>query len=261
MSKFDKMKDLEELDSKFGLKNPTDLIIDGKKKKKKKKDGDSKGKGLKELSKSELRDRIEKLGIDTVGVDTDSKKAMRRAIKAAKEQAKLSRGTLDRGGRPIKAKPQKIEVIEPESERKLPTPKLKFLYDVDSDQFVINNPVDRTDMECYEAMKTLGHLRRRKRPDDGFAELMTNIQKKIDSGEMDSKDEVVVDVLNLAEKPGKQLPAPKDTVKPDRVVTLEPEEVDRLAKDVDDAIAEMRRASQELASNRANNRGKKKGRK
>lgn len=257
MSKFDKMRDLEELDSKFGLKNPTDLIIDGKKKKKKKKDDDSKGKGLKELSKSELRSRLEKLGIDTVGVDIDSKKAMRRAIKAAKEQAKLSRGTLDRGGRPIKAKPQKLEVIEPEPEVKLPMPKLKFLYDIDSDQFVINNPVDRTDMECYEAMKTLGHLRRRKRPDDGFAELMENIQRKIDRGEMEPKDDVV-DVPNLAEK-SKTLPAPKDTVKPDRVVTLEPEEVDRLAKDVDDAIAEMRRASQELASNRANNRGKKKG--
>lgn len=269
MSKFDKMKDLEELDSKFGLKNPSELIIDGKKKKKKKKSGDSKGKGLKELTKSELRDRIDRMGIETVGVDLDSKKAMRRAIKSSKEQSKLLRGTLDRNGRTIKAdRPQKLEVIraQPEADDIIPpeTPKLKFFYNRAADQFVVNEPIDRTDMECYEAMRTLGNLRRKKRHDDGFAELMENIQKKIERGEMDP-DPDVISVPNLAEDTGPKLKLGNGSisargVQPDKVVTLEPKEVDKLAKDVDAAIAEMRRASQELANNRASNRGKKRNR-
>ena len=271
---FGKMKDLEELDSRFGLKNPSELIIDGDKKKKKKKDKDKDAKdlSLKEMSKSQLRDRVAKMGIDTVGLDLDSKKSMRKAIKAAKEQRKLQSGTLDRNGKPQK---EYRKVDPPEGMLSIGTPGLqpssyrpepqqpKFYYNAPGDNFIIHDPIGRTDMECYEAMKALGGMRQKARPDDGFGELVSRIQSKIDNGEFDDQksEEKVIEVKNLAEDKPKLPKHDRVIVPAAQAVVLEPQEVEKMAQDVDAAIAKMREASQELANNRAKNGGKKKGKK
>lgn len=274
--KLDKVKSLDELDAKFGMSDPFELIIgdddDGKKHKKKHKakDKDKSEKkskrdstddaleelSLKEMSKSQLRKRIERMGIDTTDIDMDSKKSMRKAIKAAREMAKLSKGGLSPKSRELisdKAyNPPALPVKNAPAGLVQVTTRPPHYVDEDTGDFVVTKALERKDLEVYQAMQSLGVLRRERRPDDGFGEMMNRIDKAIKRNGLDDKE--TIDVPNLVErKAPKELPAATE-----EVIVLEPHEVEKMSNDVDRAIEQLHRSTEQLAQARANNGGKSK---
>ena len=50
-------------------------------------------------------------------------------------------------------------------------------FDEDTRDFVIPNADVTDDMNCFNAMKSLGHIRRQKREDDGFGTMMKKLQQ------------------------------------------------------------------------------------
>ena len=127
------------------------------------------------MSKSELIKMGEKMGIDFDYITTQDKKAMRKAIaKAHKNKAKSE-----------KAKGS-IKMVSEKKEKTLGLQAVKdappYYFDEDTRDFVIPNADVTDDMNCFNAMKSLGHIRRQKREDDGFGTMMKKLQQLIDSG-------------------------------------------------------------------------------
>ena len=193
-----KLKDLMDMDLGASFNDPFDLIngYDKKKKKKKKKDEDSSDgvsfkDSLKEMSKSELIKMGEKMGIDFDYITTQDKKAMRKAIaKAHKNKAKSE-----------KAKGS-IKMVSEKKEKTLGLQAVKdappYYFDEDTRDFVIPNADVTDDMNCFNAMKSLGHIRRQKREDDGFGTMMKKLQQLIDRGMLDeAKNDITKDAIDV----------------------------------------------------------------
>lgn len=167
----------EKLDGILGDDPYDDLMGDGKKKKKKKKKdkdvagdiGGSFKESLKELSKKELRAKCEEMGIDLDYIDRESKKSMRAAIMKARKES--------RGMGKIKKNEAAPVVVD----------SAPYYFDEKTREFVVCNAEDAPDITVFEAMRSLGALRRNKRKDDGFAELMQRITDQIKSGALDEK--------------------------------------------------------------------------
>lgn len=152
---------------------------DKKKKKKKKKDkAKLKGKKgmaraiieLNDMSKSELRDRMVQLDIDSANVDTDSKKSMREAIRKS-----IDPSYVPNASKPASLTPALPKPLEPTVYEGVPP----FYHDEKSGDFVIKDAMDAPDMTCYQAMESLGAMRRMKRADDGFGLMMDKLSRKI----------------------------------------------------------------------------------
>lgn len=150
--------DDEKYSKKGKKKHRDDDFFDPPKKKKGKK---KKKKDYSGLSKSELRVKIVELGIDASGVDTNSKQSMREA---------LSMGS---------AKRVKTKVVETTETVTVLSDRPPHYFDEDDGSYVIRNAVDCDDMHCFDAMCNIGAMRRNKRANDGFGELMNRIQQRV----------------------------------------------------------------------------------
>lgn len=247
-SGFDELKEIDRLLG--GSEDTLEIYFDddegGKKKKKKKgkdKDKDKKKSdswsksnekdykdSLKELSKKQLRKKAEALGVDLDYVDKDDKKALRKAIMKAVSESK--RAESIRGDKPKKEKSAGLVAT---SSDKITT-KPPFYLDEDSKDFVIGNALDAEDMTIFQGMQSLGKMRQSKRSDDGFGELMDKITKKLLETPTEKE---VIDVEYKVVEDVKALP-PKEVMK-DMVeaVELTPEEVEKVSKDVDAALATL----------------------
>lgn len=182
-------KAFKELDAKFD--DPFEIMFgeDSKKKKKKKKkkdaiEGGSFKESLKAMSKKELAAMAEKMGIDLDFVDRQDKKAMRKAIMKAHKDAKLR----DKAKSSIK-----MVAKGPKEEKTMGLQVVKdappYYFDEDTRDFVVRDADTTSDMNCFNAMKSLGRLRKEKRKDDGFGTLMHKLQQLIDRGMLDEKED------------------------------------------------------------------------
>lgn len=188
--KMDELKDLKDLDKLFPT-DPFEIYCYGedyeKKKKKGKKDsGLSFKESLHELSKKELRKKAEEIGVDMRFVDTDSKKALRGAIMDARKASKKVKHKH--------ADDQQVAVVELKDETKdlklaatsekeaVIGQKPKFYFDMDTHDFIIHDADDAEDDVMLDAIRALGAIRREKRPDDGFGELMLRMDNHIKHG-------------------------------------------------------------------------------
>lgn len=238
-----KLKDftkLSDLDTKFS--DPVSILFDeddSKKKKKKKKDkekskkdyqyGDAYEASLKELKKKDLRKKAQNMGIDITGIE-DDKKAMRKAImkgrRGAEKPAKKSELKLVATNIPDEKPAKKDEVGETIAKVRPP-----YYYDEDTKDFVITKAIDVADINCFRAMQSLGKLRKKKRPDDGFGELMDRIETKIKESKAEPE---VIDVECEVVEDVKALPAPAES---DDAKKLE-----EFGKEVDAALAASKKA-------------------
>lgn len=195
---------------KFDFDDDLDEILDGKKKKKKKKkakkekagSGNSKliayKESLKSLSKKELKAKMEALGVSVPSWEMDDKKAMRKAIlKAVKnKETKAYDMKVDDGSK--SDLPGGLKLVA-EGGKKVSSKKKDHIcyFDEDTHDFVITDAMDRTDVEVFNSMRTLGKLRQSIRTDDGFGELMDRISAKLlqsDTKKLDTSDENIIDV-------------------------------------------------------------------
>lgn len=233
---FDEMKRFRK-----SFEDPMDRLLDedgGKKKKKKK--GKKKDKfklsasigreGLNEsvdmfdgMKKKELRKYLENRGVNLLTVDTDSKKALR------KECRKLMK--KDSGeATPKKEKKSGLKTV---TEYHGPVP---YFYDEDTDNFTICDATKRTDMECFQSMHALGSVRKSKRADDGFAELMDRITGKLletpPKSEIDTSKAIDVE-YKVVDEP-KALPAPAT-----EAIELTPAETQQLSDVIDEATKKI----------------------
>jgi hypothetical protein len=241
------LDDLKDLETRFN--DPVSILFDDdedKPKKKKKKDkekkkeksesgSDSYKESLKELSKKELRKKAEKMGIDLSDVDTDSKKAMRKAIMKVRNKAVKPEQVWD-GTDEVK------ESLKPAGKLKQVDPRPPYYYDEDSEDFVIAKALETDDMACFQAMRSLGKMRQEKRPDDGFGELMERITQKINEVdvkqlEAPAKKESHKDAIDVEYREVKDEKPLKDTQRSAEAVELSPEEVAKFAEDVDKALS------------------------
>ena len=67
-------------------------------------------------------------------------------------------------------------------------------FDEDNRDFVITDAVDRSDVDIFNSMRTLGKLRQHVRTDDGFGELMDRISAKLLSSDSGKISGEVIDV-------------------------------------------------------------------
>lgn len=227
--KLDKLKDL---DIKFD--DPYDIFYGGEKKKKKKgkkKDKEDSAKGgsfkesLKEMSKKELAQMAEKMGIDLDFVDSQDKKAMRKAIlKAHKDAKKIgdAKGSVKMASSKDKPKTLGLQISADNAP--------PFYFDEETRDFVITKADDTEDMNCFNAMKSLGKIRKHKRSDDGFGTLMDKLQTLIERGMLDEKKDEPIEVPYTVVD-DETVPAAQEAIE------LSPEEVKQLDKDLDKALA------------------------
>lgn len=264
--KLDDLNDLKDLDTKFN--DPFEILFDDedkkkkKKKKDKKKDKDKSGdkrdrevsykESLKELSKKELKKKAQNMGIDLDMVDCDSKKVLRKAILKARDDTKR--------GRELKA----VKTDEPKKSSIVNDP--PFYFDEDNRDFVVRNADTAPDMVCFDAMRSLGKIRRGIRPDDGFGELMDRITKKliesdpkdkgpvidVDFTEVDDDDDKPGTIQGLAQQEALPTPKEKDSVE------LTSEEVEKFSKDVDVALEQLKTAKAKDTEQRRDHKKKKK---
>ena len=215
--------------------------FDKKKKKKKKKD---KGKGdtgssfkesLKELSKKELRAKCDEMGIDLDYIDRESKKSMRAAILKARKDARATEKIKDEKPKKKDLKPVLSTVVPP------------FYFDEDSRKFVICNAADAPDIEVFNAMRGLGALRRQKRADDGFAELMERISAKIQSGELDEPDPpmAIPDAIDVEYREVTDEPKPEEKPTEPSKADIEKfsKEIEQFSQDVSKAIDDLKKTN------------------
>lgn len=182
----------------------------GKKKDKEKRHGvtsrDAYKEDLKELSRSELHDKLIELGVDTRSIDTDSKKAMRKAI-VKKVYGDNDVLPVDQSSGKKKKKKDKDKDRMRSNERIVQGIPPHY-YDEDTENFVITRAMDAPDMECFTAMRALGALRKEKRHSDGFGELMERLTDKITQAAIaEQRTEDVIDVTDfhvVDEKPKHQ---------------------------------------------------------
>ena len=223
--KMDELKDLKDLDKLFPT-DPFEIYCYGedyeKKKKKGKKDsGLSIKESLHELSKKELRKKAEEMGVDMRFVDTDSKKALRGAIMDARKASKKVKHQH--------ADDQRVALIEPNDETKdlklaatsekeaVIGQKPKFYFDMDTHDFIIHDADDAEDDVMLDAIRALGAIRREKRPDDGFGELMLRMDNHIKHGialedaldPATNPNVIEVDDYKVVDDDGKALPEGK----------------------------------------------------
>lgn len=189
--KVDDLKDLKDLDAMFP-NDPFEIYCygeeyEGKKKKGgKKKDGSFKD-SLHDLSKKELRKKAEEMGVDLRFVDTDSKKELRHAIMDARKSSKDAK----------KSKPALPPAIDDEDilekketglkcvvadKKNCPDGEPTFYFDMDTHDFVIHGADDIGDDILLDAMRSIGAIRREKRPKDGFGELMLRMDAHMGRG-------------------------------------------------------------------------------
>lgn len=178
---------LDELDDILGkglggeFNDPYEILFEDSGKKKKKKDReelDDYKESLKALSKKELRKKCEEMGVDLDYIDQNDKKAMRKAImKSRKDQQTAKK---------MKSIPNPLVEV---SKSEVP-----YYFDTDTHDFVIGKADDADDMLLFDAMRSLGDIRKQKRANDGFGGLMDAITKKLKDGTFDKK------ALNEAEK-------------------------------------------------------------
>lgn len=191
--KMDELKDLKDLDKLFPT-DPFEIYCYGedyeKKKKKGKKDsGLSFKESLHELSKKELRKKAEEMGVDMRFVDTDSKKALRGAIMDARKASKkvkhmdlhVSDGQRVTAASTDSDKKALKLAVTPEEDAVIGE-KPKFYFDMDTHDFIIHDADDAEDDVMLDAIRALGAIRREKRPDDGFGELMLRMDNHIKHG-------------------------------------------------------------------------------
>lgn len=228
--KLDKLKDL---DIKFD--DPYDIFY-GNGKKKKRKDKKKKGKddslksgsfkeSLKEMGKKELAQMAEKMGIDLDFVDRQDKKAMRKAIlKAHKDAKKIgdAKGAVKMGS-DSKEKPKTLG-LQISADNAPP-----FYFDEETRDFVIREADDTEDMNCFNAMKSLGKIRKHKRTDDGFGTLMDKLQTLIERGMLDEKKDEPIEVPYTVVDTD-AIPAAQDAI------GLSADEVQQLDKDLSKAL-------------------------
>ena len=190
--KVDDLKDLKELDAMFP-NDPFEIYCygeenEGKKKKGGKKKEESFKDSLHDLSKKELRKKAEEMGVDLRFVDTDSKKELRHAIMDARKSSKSAK----------KSKPSVPPVIDDDDdisekkesglkcvvtdEKSCQDGKPAFYFDMDTHDFVIHGADDIEDDILLDAMRSIGAIRREKRPKDGFGELMLRMDAHMGRG-------------------------------------------------------------------------------
>lgn len=199
---------------RFDFDDDLDDILDGKKKKKKKKDkakkhsskgGDAKmtayKESLKALSKKELHAKMDALGVSVPSWEMDDKKAMRKAIlKAVKKKevnvdaSATTIGDKDfPGSRKIALVASSEDAPAPKKGEKIKDKPICY-FDEDNRDFVITDAVDRSDVDIFNSMRTLGKLRQHVRTDDGFGELMDRISAKLLSSDSGKISGEVIDV-------------------------------------------------------------------
>lgn len=128
---------------------------------------------LQDMSKSDLRDYIVKMGIKANSIDLTSKKAMRNCIKehfGLKGSSTSAALAAVSDGKP--AKEPKL-IISKKSDAP------PYWYDEETGEFVIADARDTDPLNCYNGMSALGEIRRKARPDDGFGVLMDTLTKRI----------------------------------------------------------------------------------
>lgn len=222
--KLSKLTGLKDLDVPFD--DPFEIYYGGDKKKKKKKkdkekdsfeDGSFK-ESLKEMGRKELEKMADKMGVDLDFVDRQDKKAMRKAILKAHKDASQKKSLAI--SKEDKKKSIGLQMAENDD--------VPFYFDPDSRDFVIKKADDAKDMDCYNAMRSLGHIRRKKRDDDGFGVLMQKLDDLIQRGALDEgKEEDVIEVSDYKVK----------DVTPN-AIELTADEVKTISDDIDEAIAE-----------------------
>ena len=234
--KIDKLLGLTDLKAPFD--DPFEIFYGeetGKKKKKKKKDRDEDSGGgsfkdsLKEMSKKELVKMADKMGIDLDFVDRQDKKAMRKAILKAHKGAKTTSAIKMVGGNSDKLDKHKSVGLQ------LAESDVPFYFDEDSRDFVIRNADTAEDITCYDAMRSLGHMRKSKRSDDGFGTMMAKLDQLIKMGALDEKkpenepidvDYTVVD----ADEP--------------KAIELTPEQSKQIVDEIDRSLEARKKAKQ-----------------
>lgn len=199
---------------RFDFDDDLDDILDGKKKKKKKKDkakkhsskgGDAKmtayKESLKALSKKELHAKMDALGVSVPSWEMDDKKAMRKAILKAVKKKEVNVDTSattigDKdfpGSRKIALVASSEDAPAPKKGDKIKDKPICY-FDEDNRDFVITDAVDRSDVDIFNSMRTLGKLRQHVRTDDGFGELMDRISAKLLSSDSGKISGEVIDV-------------------------------------------------------------------
>lgn len=230
-----KLKDLKKktaIDAVFA-NDPFEIYFteDGKKKAKKKKKKAKEAKvgsqsfkeSLKELSKKELASKAEKMGIDLDFVDRQDKKAMRKAIlkayKSKKQNEEIKSSVKMVGDKKEKKTSAALTMLDQN---------VPYLFDEKSRSFVIPNADITEDINCFNAMRSLGKLRKEKRKEDAFGTLMERFQELISKGALDEgKPEQVIDVeYTVVDETPKQ-----------EVIELNPDEVKQLDAALDEALA------------------------
>lgn len=208
--KLDLSKDFKDLDSMFG--DYDDLFFDEPKKKKKGGKKDKKDKksrdtmndeaykeSLKTLTKSELRRKAEAMGVDLRDIDTSSKKAMRKAIMQARDETLAAKKAIKAVD--TKKGPAGLQVpghqFDPKLHagltRKAQVQRPPYYFDEDSHDFVICDADSATDITVFNAMRSLGGIRKTIRPDDGFAEMMDRIHKQLISSDDCTEPQQVIE--------------------------------------------------------------------
>lgn len=196
----------DDVDDLFNMIDADDKSSGKKKKKKGKKKKDSVSlapvptmdsfkrakKTLKGMTKSELLSRMDSLGIALDGVDVKSKKSMKNAI-----AQHMSGGTYV--GKHIASDkvPVGLSAAEHEAKVKAMKDRPPYYIDEDTQDFIIPNCVQTSDMNCFNGMMSLGAYRRNKRQDDAFGELMYRLSKKL-SELPDSTPSEIIDVTDFS---------------------------------------------------------------
>lgn len=193
----------DDVDDLFSMIDADDKSSGKKKKKKKGKKKDSvtlptmdsfkrAKKTLKGMTKSELLSRMDSLGIALDGVDVKSKKSMKNAI-----AQHMSGGTYVEKHVSSDKVPVGLSAAEHEAKVKAMKERPPYYIDEDTQEFIIPNCVQTSDMNCFNGMMSLGAYRRSKRQDDAFGELMFRLSKKL-SELPDSSPSEIIDVTDFS---------------------------------------------------------------
>ena len=234
----------DDVDEMFDFMDGDDKSPKKKKKKKKAKPvatvaaGSSEKKvrkSLKGMSKSQLLQRMDVLGIPLDHVDVTSKRAIKDAIVAhmtgnsgtfaATQNDKVPVG-LSRAEHEQKIQEATIQMTRP-----------PYYIDEASQDFIIPNCVQTSDMDCFNGMMSLGMYRRERNPDDGFGELMRRLERKL--AEMPtSQPSEIIDVTDFQVIDEPKAPKALKGAEIDKAADelLASVDTEQLARDIDKAL-------------------------
>lgn len=182
--KLSELNNLDAFDDIFD--DPYEIFFDmksskkKKKKKKKSKDKESFEDSLDFMKKRELAEMADKMGLDLTFTDKQDKKIMKKAIlKARRKQATSQESSPIKMVKKEEAPTMGLQVA---TDKKVP-----YYFDEKTRDFVITNADETDDMNCLNAMRSLGKIRKDKRRDDAFGMLIDRLDVIIAKGLLDGE--------------------------------------------------------------------------